>query len=51
MVTSKHPEDSDCYENFLVDRVAFKNVQKQYLGVVANWQLVRTAASSCKSSI
>ena len=27
MVSSKHPEDSDCYENFLVDRVAFKNVQ------------------------
>ena len=27
MVSSKHPEDSDCYENILVDPVAFKNVQ------------------------
>ena len=27
MVSSKHPEECDCYENFLVDRVACKNVQ------------------------
>ena len=43
MVSSKHPEECDCYENFLVDRVACKNVQKQYLG---NYQLVRTASRS-----
>ena len=28
VVSSKHPEDSDCYENFLMDLVTFKNVQK-----------------------
>ena len=34
-VSSKHPGNCDCYENFLVDLVKFKNVQqKQYLRVV-----------------
>ena len=50
VVSRKHPEGCDCYENFLMDLVTFKNVQKhskQYLGAVANYQLVvRTASRS-----
>ena len=47
VVSRKHPEDSDWYENFLMDLVTFKNVQKQNLGAVANYQLVvRTASRS-----